>query len=284
MPAETSPTVRRRRLAAELRRLRTERDMSMQLVAERMDMTAASLSRIETGRRGIRPRDLRILLDLYDVTETERETLLSLAREAQQKGWWQQYGNVLPSEYATLIGLEAEASTVRNYEQSLVPGLLQTEAYTRAITTAFRPSDSPEEIDRLVAVRLKRQERLDESAFNLSAIISEAVIHQHVGTPAIRADQLRHLANANRRPNVMIQVLPFRAGEHAALTGSFSIVGFPAPSDMDIVYLENMTSAVYLEEPSEVRRYESVFDYLKASALSPNDSASMLIEVSGGLA
>ncbi|MFI6174906.1 helix-turn-helix domain-containing protein [Nonomuraea sp. NPDC051191] len=284
MSAETSPTVRRRRLASELRRLRTERGMSMQAVADHMDMTTASLSRIETGRRGIRPRDLRSLLDLYEIVDPEREALLALSREAQQKGWWKQYGNVLSGEYATLIGLEAEAGSVQNYEQSLVPGLLQTEAYTRAITTAFRPGDSTDEIDRLVSVRLKRQERLDDSDFNLSVIVSEAVLCQHIGGAAVRAEQLRHLVDANRRSNVMVQVLPFRAGEHAALTGSFTILRFPGTNNMDIVYLENMTSAVYLEEAPEVHTYESVFDYLKASALSPNDSASMLIEVAERLA
>ncbi|MBT2229384.1 helix-turn-helix transcriptional regulator [Nonomuraea sp. NEAU-A123] len=281
--AETSPTVRRRRLASELRRLRTERDLPMQSVADRMEMTAASLSRIETGRRGIKSRDLRALLGLYEVPETDQEALLALAREAQQKGWWQQHANVLTTEYATLIGLEAEASTIRNYEQSLVPGLLQTEAYARSVTTAFRPGDSSEETDRLVSVRLKRQERLDDSAFELSAILGEAVIRQSIGTPAIMAEQLSYLAKASRKPNIMVQVLPFRAGGHPALTGSFSIVGFPAYSDMDVVYLENMTSAVYLEEASEVRSYGTVFDYLRAAALSPNDSATMLIEASEAL-
>ncbi|MEV1240780.1 helix-turn-helix transcriptional regulator [Nonomuraea sp. NPDC049750] len=283
MAVETSPTVRRRRLASELRRLRTERDLAMQTVADRMEMTAASLSRIETGRRGIKPRDLRALLGLYEVPEADQEALLDLAREARQKGWWQQYGNVLSTEYATLIGLEAEASTIRNYEQALVPGLLQTEAYTRAVTTVFRPADSPEEIDRLVSVRLKRQERLDDSAFELSVILGEAVLRQSIGTPAIMAEQLSRLAEASRKPNVMVQVLPFRAGAHPALTGSFSLVGFPASSDMDVVYLENMTSAVYLEEAPGVRSYGSVFDYLRAAALSPNDSATMLMEASEAL-
>ncbi|MFD1542569.1 helix-turn-helix domain-containing protein [Nonomuraea guangzhouensis] len=284
MTAETSPTVRRRRLASELRRLRNERGMSMQAVADHMEITTASLSRIETGRRGIRPRDLRFLLDLYEIVDPEREALLALNREAQQKGWWRQYGNVLSGEYATLIGLEAEAGSVQNYEQSLVPGLLQTEAYTRVITAAFRPGDSPDEIDHLVAVRLKRQERINDRDFTLSAIVSEAVLCQHIGSASVRAEQLKHLAEMNQRANVMVQVLPFRAGAHAALTGPFSILRFPGANNMDIVYLENMTSAVYLEEAPEVGTYESVFDYLKASALSPNDSASMLIEVTERLA
>lgn len=245
-------------------------------------MTAASLSRLETGRRGIRPRDLRLFLDLYQVGEPEREALLTLAREAQQRGWWQNYGNVLPSEYATLIGLEAEAVTVRNYEQTLVPGLLQTEAYARAIIEAFRPSDSPDEISRLVAVKMERQKRLtDDRPLELSVVLGEGVVRQHVGTTETAAEQLRRLAD--RRPNVMVQVLPYRAGAHPALAGSFNIVGFPAPSDLDVVYLENMASALYLEEAADVRKYGTVFDYLRAAALSPNDSADMLLQAADRL-
>ncbi|MFG1873848.1 helix-turn-helix domain-containing protein [Sphaerisporangium sp. NPDC049003] len=282
MPPETSPTVRRRRLASELRRLRVERGMSMQEVAERIEITAASLSRLETGRRGIRPRDLRFFLDLYEVGEPEREDLLTLAREAQQRGWWQNYSNLLPSEYATLIGLEAEAATIRNYTQTLVPGLLQTEAYARAIIEAFRPNDSPDEISRLVTVRMERQKRLTgDRPLELSVVLGEGVIRQHVGTPEITAEQLRRLAD--RRPNVMVQVLPYRAGAHPALTGSFSIVGFPASSDLDVVYLENMSSALYLEEADDVRKYGMVSDYLRAAALSPNDSADMLLEAADRL-
>ncbi|WP_449329172.1 helix-turn-helix domain-containing protein [Sphaerisporangium aureirubrum] len=272
-----SPTVRRRRLASELRRLRIQRGMSMQEVADRIEITAASLSRLETGRRGIRPRDLRHFLDLYEVGGPEREALLALARESQQRGWWQNYGNVLTSEYATLIGLEAEALTVRNYEQTLVPGLLQTEEYARAIIEAFRPGDTPEEVSRLVAVKMERQKRLTGGVpLELSVILGEGVTRQFVGTAEVTAEQLRLLAV--RRPNVMVQVLPYGAGAHPALTGSFNIVGFPAPSHIDVVYLENMSSALYLEDAEDVRKYGSVFDYLRAAALGPNDSADLLIK------
>ncbi|MEU9888247.1 helix-turn-helix transcriptional regulator [Sphaerisporangium sp. NPDC051011] len=282
MPPETSPTVRRRRLASELRRLRIERGMTMQEVADQIEITAASLSRLETGRRGIRPRDLRLFLDLYQVGEPGRDDLLALAREAQQRGWWQNYSNVLPSEYATLIGLEAEAATIRNYEQTLVPGLLQTEDYARAVIQAFRPNDSPEEISRLVAVKMERQKRLTgERPLEVAVIVGEGVLLQRIGTPEVTAEQLRRLAD--RRPNVMVQVLPFRAGAHPALTGSFNIVGFPTPSDLDVVYLENMSSALYLEEVEEVRTYGMVFDYLRAAALSPNDSADRLLQAADRL-
>ncbi|WP_344056902.1 helix-turn-helix transcriptional regulator [Sphaerisporangium rubeum] len=264
-------------MASELRRLRVERGMSMQEVADHIEITAASLSRLETGRRGIRPRDLRHFLDLYEVGTHEREALLALSRESQLRGWWQTYGTMLNSEYTTLIGLEAEALTVRNYEQTLVPGLLQTEEYARAVIEAFRPGDSRDEVDRRVAVKLERQKRLSgEMPLELSVVIGEGVTRQFVGTAEIMAEQLRRLAV--RRPNVMVQVLPYGAGAHPALTGSFAIVGFPARSAIDVVYLENMLSALYLEDTEDVRQYGSVFDYLRAAALSPSDSADVLIE------
>ncbi|MFF5110663.1 helix-turn-helix domain-containing protein [Streptosporangium sp. NPDC000509] len=284
MAADTSPTVRRRRLASELRRLRVERGLSMQEVAERMDLTAASVSRIETGRRGIRPRDLRAFLDMYEVPEVDREPLMALSREARQRGWWQNYGDVLPGEYATLIGLEAEAASVRTYQQTLVPGLLQTEEYAWAVVAATRPGDAEEEIERRVSVRMERQKRLaDDHPLELSVVLGEGVVRQHMGTTEITATQLKYLAEVGRRPNIMIQVLPYRAGAHQAMTGSFNIVGFPAPSDLDVIYLENMSSGLYLEDSADVRRYVAVFDYLRAAALSPADTAVMLMNASNNL-
>lgn len=256
----------------------------MQEVADRLGFAAASISRIETGRRGLRPRDLKAFLDLYNVPEEDREALAVLAREAQQRGWWQNYGDVLPSEYATLIGLEAEATSVRTYQQTLVPGLLQTAGYARAVVEASRPNDTPDEVDRRVAVRMERQKRLmDGSPLELSVILGEGVVHQHVGTAQTTAEQFRHLAEANRRPNIMVQVLPYRAGAHPAITGSFNIVGFPAHSDLDVIYLENMASGLYLEDATDVRRYVGVFDYLRAVALSPADSMAMLMDASTNL-
>ncbi|MER5620458.1 helix-turn-helix transcriptional regulator [Streptosporangium sp. NPDC002544] len=284
MTADTSPTVRRRRLASELRRLRVERGLSMQEVAERMELTAASISRIETGRRGIRPRDLRAFLDMYEVPEADRDPMLALSREARQRGWWQNYGDVLPGEYATLIGLEAEATSVKTYQQTLVPGLLQTADYARAVVAATRPGDMPEEIERRVSVRMERQKRLaDDNPLELSVILGEGVVRQHVGTAEITASQLKHLAEVGRQPNIMIQILPYRAGAHQAMTGSFNIVGFPAPSDLDVIYLENMSSGLYLEDSADVRRYVAVFDYLRAAALSPADTTVMLMNASNNL-
>ncbi|MEU4834932.1 helix-turn-helix transcriptional regulator [Streptosporangium sp. NPDC023615] len=278
MTADTSPTVRRRRLASELRRLRIERGLSMQEAAERMELTPASVSRIETGRRGIRPRDLRAFLDMYEVPEADREPLLALSREARQRGWWQNYGDVLPGDYATLIGLEAEATSLRTYQQTLVPGMLQTADYARALIAAGRPGDTPEEVERRVSVRMERQKRLtDGDPLELSVVLGEGVVRQHVGTAQITAGQFKHLAEIGRLPNVMIQILPYRAGAHPAMTGSFTVVGFPASNDLDVIYLENMSSGLYLEDAADVRRYVSVFDYLRAAALSPAETAVMLM-------
>src|SRR6266536_2400825 len=200
-----------------------------------------------------------------------------LARESRQKGWWHSYGDVLPSEYSHFIGLEAEAASVRTYQQVLVPGLLQTEPYARAVIQAFRPTDTAEGIDRRVAVRHERQRRLtEERSLQLSAVLGEGVVDQLVGDREVTAAQLRFLAEAGDLPNVMIQVLPYAAGAHGAMVGSFEILGFPEPIDPDVVYLENMASALFLEEPEAVARYVQVFDYLRATALSPQASGDMI--------
>jgi transcriptional regulator with XRE-family HTH domain len=274
-----SPTVRHKRLTAELRRLRADSGLTRDDVAGRLDWHPTKITRIETGQwTRLNPRDVRDLLDIYGVTgEAQREALLQLARDARQRGWWHSYGDVLPSEYTHFIGLETEAASVRTYQQVLVPGLLQTERYTRAVVQAFRPTDTEEGTDRRTAVRLQRQRRvLEEHTLQLSAVLGEGVIRQHVGEPDVMAEQLRFLADTGSLPNVMIHVLPYAAGAHGAMTGSFAILGFPEPVDPDVIYLENMASALFLEEPDDVASYVQVFDYLRAAALSPRDSADML--------
>lgn len=274
-----SPTVRHKRLTAELRRLRSESGLTRDEVAARLDWHPTKITRIETGQwTRLNLRDVRDLLDIYGLTDDgQREALFQLARESRQKGWWHSYGDVLPSEYAHFIGLEAEAASLRTYQQVLVPGLLQAEDYARAVIRAFRPHDSAEDIDRRVAVRHQRQRRVtEERSLHFSAILGEGVIHQHVGDREVTAAQLRFLAEANGLPNVMIQVLPYAAGAHGAMVGSFEILGFPDPIDPDVVYLENMSSALFLEEPSDISRYVQVFDYLRATALSPQATSDML--------
>jgi hypothetical protein len=274
-----SPTVRHKRLTAELKRMRAESGLTRDDVAARLDWHPTKVTRIETGQwTRLNLRDVRDLLDTYGVTdEAQREAFLQLARDARQRGWWHSYGDVLPSEYTHFIGLEAEAASVRTYQQVLVPGLLQTEGYARAVIQAFRPADPAEELDRRVAVRHERQRRvIEERTLELWAILGEGVVHQVVGEPAVMAEQLAFLADVSTQPNVMIQVLPYGAGAHGAMTGSFAILGFPEPVDPDVVYLENMSSALFLEEPDGISRYVQVFDYLRATALSPQATGDML--------
>lgn len=274
-----SPTVRHKRLTSELRRLRADSGLTRDEVAGRLDWHPTKITRIETGQwTRLNLRDVRDLLDIYGVTdESQREAFIQLARDARQRGWWHSYGDVLPSEYSHFIGLEAEAASVRTYQQVLVPGLLQAESYTRAVVQAFRPTDTPEGIDRRTAVRHERQRRvIEERSLQFSAILGEGVVHQRVGGPAVMTDQLRFLADAGDLPNVMVQILPYSAGAHGAMIGSFEILGFPEPIDPDVVYLENMASALFLEEPDDIARYVQVFDYLRATALSPQASGDML--------
>jgi transcriptional regulator with XRE-family HTH domain len=284
MPNGHSPTVRRRRLAAELRRLREERGRTIEHVARELEMHPTTLSRIETGRRGILPRDLKPLLEVYGIVGDQKENLLILARQARQRGWWQSYGDLLPSEYSTLIGLEAEAGEIRTYQHQIVPGLLQTEDYARAVIRAFRRTDTDEEIEQRVRVRLERQARLStDPALNLWVVLDEAVLRRTVSGPEVMRHQLQHLVEMARRRSVTLQVLPFAAGEHAAMTSPFVILRFPEPLDPDVVYLENHTGGLYVEEPPDVTRYTLVFDHLGAAALSPRESMAFIAQAAQDL-
>ncbi|WP_055477871.1 helix-turn-helix domain-containing protein [Sphaerimonospora mesophila] len=264
-----SPTVRLRRLSGELTRLRREAGYSREDVARRLGVAGSTVYRIETGHTRPQGRTMRELLDLYGVDGTEREALLDLAREAGRRGWWHAYGDVLPGPY---VGLEAEAASVRNYEPLLVPGLLQTEAYARAVVGAALVKD-PAEIERRVAVRMERQRRLaGPGALDLWAVLDEAVLRRPVGGPAVMAEQLRRLGEVAVQPNVTIQVLPFDAGAYLGMGNPMAVLTFPDPEDADAVLLENMGGELYLENPEHVRGYVQVFDHLRAAALGPEKS------------
>lgn len=284
MPAH-SPTMRRRRLAAELRRLREAAALTQEDVAGRLEWDPSKLSRIENRQVGIIARDLRKLLDMYGVAEeAQREGYFAMAREGKQRAWWQQsFGDVIPSEYGTLIGLESEAVTISNYAQELIPGLLQTEDYARAVIRAFRPDETAEEIARRAEVRLARQGVFarDEPP-RLWAVISEAAVRRAVGGPAVMAAQLRALAAERDRAVATVQVLPFSAGEHPAMTGSFVILDFSAP-DPSAVYVESAWSGLFLERVVDVQRYAEAFRFVQAAALGPRESRGMLVAAAQGL-
>jgi transcriptional regulator with XRE-family HTH domain len=269
-----SPTVRRRRLAGELRRLRDEANLTIDEVAEKLECSASKISRIETGNVGVTPRDARDLLELYGVPEDKRDALVQLAREARQKGWWHAYNEVFTGSF---VGLEQDATSLHTHQALLVPGLLQTERYTRAVHRAIRPDVQESEVDRRVKARMERQRLLtDHNPPEYWAVIDEAVLNRTVGGPAVMREQLSHLVDLAGLPNVTLQVVPFTAGEHAGMEGSFLILGFPEQADPDVVYVEYTTSGVYLEQPSDVRRYTVMFDHLRATALKPDDTVAMI--------
>lgn len=282
--ARPSPTVRRRRLRYELRRLRGERGLTIEQVQELSngDIRAPTLSRWETGERSIRPLDLRLLLDIYDLSPDEREALLTLARQARERGWWHQYASAMPESFQVYVGLETEASTIREYVAELVPGLLQTEGYYRAFLLSVDPGDPRN--DQKIEMRLARQERLTNSEPpDYWAVLNEAVIRRTVGGGEVMSRQLGHIAAMAELPNVTVQVLPFSAGVHPAMEGPYSILGFPEPHDPDVVYLEGQAGSIYLEKAAEAERFSQMFNHLIAKALSPDDSVRLIREAAASL-
>jgi transcriptional regulator with XRE-family HTH domain len=281
MARGNSPTVRRRRLASELRRLREAAGLTIDEVGDKLECSASKISRIETGHVGVTPRDVRDMLELYPIDADQREALVQLAREARKKGWWHAYNEVFTGSF---VGLESDASSLHAHQALLVPGLLQTEDYTRAVHKAIRPDQPDEEIERRVLARLARQKLLeDPQPPEYWAIIDEAVLHRVVGGPDIMRVQLNRLIDAAELPHVTLQVVPFGAGAHAGMEGPFLILGFPEQADPDVVYVENTTTGSYLEEPSDVYRYTLMFDHLRASALNTSETLRMVKEAADRL-
>jgi transcriptional regulator with XRE-family HTH domain len=286
MPVRPSPTVRRRRLRYELRRLRTEHGLTIEQVQDRSggDIKAPSISRWENGERSVRPTDLRLLLDIYEVHGEDRETLLTLARQAKERGWWQSYASAIPEWFQVYLGLEAEAAQIREYAAELIPGLLQTAEYARAFLQAPPAAASPEEVSRRIAVRLARQERLTaDDPPEYWAVLNEAVIRRAPGDAQAMRAQLEHIAAVAELPHVSVQVLPFSAGVHAAMEGAFSALSFPEATDPDIVYMENQAGSLYLEEQAEIDRYTRMFSHLIAKALDPEESRRLIARMAADL-
>lgn len=275
-----SPTLRRRQLAAELRKLRHEAGLSIEDVIAGLGWQASKLSRIENRQVGVSTPDVRKLLDVYQVTDPGlRDRLTDMARRATERGWWQSFSNdVVPPPLATLIGLEAEARTVRSYEPELVPGLLQTDAYARAIMRAWQPSWTAAEIDRRAEIRMARQDVLRQpgTLAQGSFILNEAVLRRPAGGNDVMREQLEALAKERDPASVTVQVLPFSAGAHPAMAGPFQLLTFPDPDDLGVVHLETSLTAMTLERPDEVHRYDEIWGSLQARALSPEDSRVMI--------
>jgi transcriptional regulator with XRE-family HTH domain len=273
------PTVRRRRLGSELRRLREAQSIKLEEVAERLGLAPSTLSRIETGKAPTRSAYLTSMLELYGVDDpSQRQVLVEMAREGHRKGWWAVWEDVLPTGFGIYVGLEAEAASLRVYEAQVVHGLLQTEEYARAVMTTVRRRQTPEEIDRLVALRMQRQEvLLRADPLELWIILDEAVIRRAMGPPDLMRRQLAHLCKASLMPNVTLQVLEFCSGLHPALNGPFAIIEFPERFDPDVIYSEGVGGQAYVEEREKaVRTQVEAFDLLRATALPPADSSELI--------
>jgi transcriptional regulator with XRE-family HTH domain len=265
-----APPVRRRLLGAALRRFREQAGYTLDDAARILECDRSKISRIETGQRGVRPKELRELLVEYGVDDTRREALLAIARQTSRAGWWRSYSHVLSDAYQDFISLEASAMTAWTYEAQLVPGLLQTEDYARAIAAASLVRESHDEQEQFVQARLLRQQVLTgDQPLQFWAILSEGALRQMVGGPEVMRAQLGYLVEVNDNlPNVNLQVLPFAVGAHAATSGPFVIMKFPEAPDLGVVYLEGQTGGIYLESADEVARYTLVFEHLRATALS----------------
>jgi transcriptional regulator with XRE-family HTH domain len=273
--AGPTPTVRRRRLGSELRRLREAHGLKLDEAAHRLGLAPSTLSRIETGKAPTRLAYLTTMLDMYGVTDPgQRQVLADMAREGYRKGWWAEYEDVLPTGFGSYVGFEAEAALLRAFEDRVVHGLVQTPDYARAVVTAVHPAMSADEAGRVVQLRVHRQEILTSgSPLELWLILDESVIRRPVGGPSVMSAQLEHLLAVGERPNVTLQLLPLAAGAHPALNGAFSILRFPEPSDPDMVYAEGVTGSAYLEKELDVHTCSEAFERLRQVALSPAGTA-----------
>ncbi|GGS70057.1 helix-turn-helix domain-containing protein [Nonomuraea spiralis] len=277
-----SPTVLRILLGTQLRRLRTDKGISREDAGYSIRASHAKISRLELGQVSFKQRDVADLLTLYGVTAAEeREPLLALARQANAPGWWHKYGDLLPGWFEVYIGLEGAASAIRTFENQFVPGLLQTPAYAKAVIRLGNEKALDPELDRRVALRVTRQRRL-ESGLKLWAVIDEAVLRRVLGGAEVMREQVRHLLDATERPNVTVQVVPFESGGHAAAGGAFSILRFPERDLPDVVYMEQLTSALYLDKPVDSDHYMEVMDRLSIQALEPKQTRHFLEQLLSG--
>jgi transcriptional regulator with XRE-family HTH domain len=284
MAAGTGPAVRRRQLMTELKRLRESTGLTQEEVAGQLDWHPTKIMRIETGRTAPHPNDVRVMLGLYQVADPGvLAGLLKLAKDARQRGWWYSYRDVLLSRFELFLGLESEADTIRDFELAMIPGLLQTDDYARELIRGLMTYD-PAEVERRVQLRMHRQRIMerDESP-QLWAILDEAAVRRVVGGKAIMKAQLLHLANTAEHARITIQVLPYGAGPHPGQAGPFIILGFAEPTEPEVVYMETVGGNLYVDKPEEVRLFTTVFDQLRAVALSPAQSRAMLQALAGEL-
>ncbi len=275
---ESGSVVRRMLLGAQLRRLREARGITREAAGYAIRASESKISRMELGRVSFKTRDVEDLLTLYGVTdEAERAALLSLVKEANLAGWWHSYSDVLPSWFPTYVGLEGAASLIRVYEVQFVHGLLQTEEYARAVVRRGMRDASEADVERRVALRLERQKYLvSEHAPELHIVLDEAALRRPYGDRDVMRGQLQHLIEMSERPNVRLQVMPFSFGGHSGESGAFTLLSFPESDLADIVYVEQLTSALYLDKPEDVAQYEKALTELQRDSPGPKESRDLL--------
>ena len=275
MPTEPSPTVRRRELGARLRSLRLEAGLSVDEVTQHLLCSPAKVSRMESGQRGVSARDIRDLCALYGVTDPEKQRLSALARAGKEKAWWAPFD--LPTSLSRYIGLEAEAVAIRIFDGGCVPGLLQTEDYIRAMLAIAEPPFTEAVADERVASRLKRQELLTTSnAPSVEVILDEAVLHRVVGSHAVMTAQLKRLLQYAGLPNVTVRVIPFAAGTRTAEATNFTILAFAPEVLNDVVFLEQMTGGIFLEDETDSAWHRRFFEQVTGTALTPEETSALI--------
>ncbi|WP_405496594.1 helix-turn-helix domain-containing protein [Nocardia sp. NBC_00511] len=279
--AERGPTALRIAVGSQLRKLRESRGITREAAGEHIRGSHAKISRLELGRTGFKERDIRDLLALYGVTDPgELEQFLDLVHKANQPGWWHRYSDLLPQWFETYLGLEHAAKSIRTYEGQLVPGLLQTPDYARSIVALGHDADA----ERRVSLRRRRQELLTrDGAPSFWAVLDESVLHRPIGGSGVLRGQLEHLIDMSKLPNVTIQILPYAAGGHAAAGSSFTMLRFAEAELPDIVYLEQLTSALYLDRRQDLELYRQVMDQLSVQAEAPERSRKRLAEIAAEL-
>jgi transcriptional regulator with XRE-family HTH domain len=274
-----SPTVRRRRLASELRRLREAAKLTCEDVAERLECSASKISRIETGRVAVSPRDVRDLLLIYGVPDDQQDSLLQLARDSRQKGWWHAYSDGMQPHLATYLGLESAAAEMRIYRVCRIPGLLQTEDYTRALLAAGKVQNPPPDEHQHFALLAERRRQARANPPTAWVVLDEAALRRRVGGPEVMRAQIEHLIELSAAPDMFIQVIPFGGGAHIAMDLPFVILAFPDPADPEVVCVGYATGMLWIEGITEVSVYNKAFEHLQAAALSFDESASLMTSV-----
>ncbi|GAB3173163.1 helix-turn-helix domain-containing protein [Streptomyces sp. NPDC005774] len=279
MASNVNPTVRRRRLGQELRRLRELKGMTAEEVAERLLVSQSKISRLENGRRSISQRDVRDLCGVYEV-EDQRivESLMQMAKDSRQQGWWHAFGDI---PYSVYIGLETDAESLRVYEPQIITGLLQTGAYAEAIIRGGSPEASEQENDKRVEVRLRRQSRItaETDPLRLWVVLDEASLRRVVGSRQVMREQLEHVMELSQQPHITVQVLPFEVGAHSGINGQYSILEFADAADSSVVYIEGVTSDLYLEKPHDVQKYTVMYEHLRAQSLNVEQSRQLVERV-----